>query len=154
MKKDDLIDFFFNDSSREILFNLVDKKQQKGLATGSDDVFEPTISAVFILFDELMKKNTPDLYESEWLLIAEAFVSKSTPYRLTSSLAYMRRELVISLEDLGDGELFQINSFELSKKIAGFSDIEISAVYYQVHQYLVAKKHNRAYELPTITYKS
>ncbi|GLQ71043.1 hypothetical protein [Vibrio penaeicida] len=150
MNNKDPIDFLFSDTSREILFKLVDKKHPKELASGTDDVFEPTISAVFVLFDELMNKSTPDLYHSEWLLITEALTNKYTPYRLMNSLNGMKRELVMSLEDLGGKELFNIDSFELSKKIAGFSDIEICAVYYQIHQNLIANKYRRDFSLPSI----
>ncbi len=153
MNKKDIMDIFFSNKSREILFSLVDREDPNSSATGNDDVFEPTISSIFQLFDELMLKNTPDLYQAEWLLLYKSLSSISGVQRLPNSIQRIRTAVIMSLEDLGSDELYKVNNFELSKKLAGFSDLSLCAIYYQVQKALVATKRNQEYNFPEIEFK-
>ncbi|HHK8423497.1 TPA: hypothetical protein ACQYBJ_004559, partial [Vibrio parahaemolyticus] len=153
MIKKDMMDILFNNKSREILFSLVDRNDPNSLATDNDDVFEPTISSIFQLFDELMCKNTPDLYQAEWLLLYKSLSSISGAQRLPNSIQRIRTALIMSLEDLGSDELYKVDNFELSKKLAGFSDLSLCAIYYQVQKALVATKRNQVYNFPEIEFK-
>lgn len=148
-----MMEVLFNDKSREILFSLVDRADPQGLASGNDDVFEATISSIFQLFDELMRKYTPALYQSEWLLIYKSLSSISGVQRLPNSIQRVRTALIMSLEDLGSDELYKVDNFELSKKIAGFSDSSVCAIYYHFQKSLVATKRNQEYKFPEIEFK-
>ncbi len=59
----------------------------------------------------------------------------------------------MSIEDIEYNKITQIDNFELSKKLAGFSDISLCAVYCHVQKYLVANKRNQSYEFPQIHFK-
>jgi hypothetical protein len=148
----DSIDIYFNKESKEILYSLVHRKNPSGLATGDDDVFEPTISAVFLLWEDLLTRNIPDLYTEEWALLIEALESSATKHRLEATIDSARNRLVLALEDLLDGGT-PIDSFTFAKKLAGFSDINILAIQWVVQKCLVAKSRGLTVELPEIAFK-
>jgi len=55
-QKRDPLEIFFDDEARSILFDLVDRKDpSRPTFNPEDDTFEPTISAVFHLFHNLMR---------------------------------------------------------------------------------------------------
>lgn len=149
----DVMEILFDDCARDILYSLVHRKKPDGLAWGEDDVFEPTISAVFRLFSDLMKGSTPDLYFWEWEIISKALGESPTDvYRLPSNIDLARSRLVLSVEDvLAEGE--NVNSFELSKKLAGLNDSGVCAIYWHTQKYLVAKSRNETYEFPKIPFR-
>ncbi len=153
MVKQDSLEVYLNDDSRKILFSLVDRLNWEGPASDSNDVFEPTLSAIFLLFDELMQQHTPDLYQSEWSMIYKALSSSSGLKRIPSSIERIRANLVLQLEDLGNDSIYLIDGFELSKKIAGFSDVCLCAIFYHVQKALVSARRNQAYEFPEIKFK-
>jgi len=153
-QKRDALEVFFDDKARSILFGLVDRTNpsQPTLNT-EDDTFEPTISAVFSLFHDLMVKNTPDLYQAEWLRIARSIENtRLHKHRLPVNTEAARSKLIMSLEDTNslDGE---INNFELSKKIAGFSLVEMCSILYHAQKYYVSKRHDKKYHFPEIEFK-
>ncbi|MCW8932055.1 MAG: hypothetical protein OQL19_17705 [Gammaproteobacteria bacterium] len=153
-QRQDILNIFFNDESRTILYNLVDRKEPSELSINKDDdIFEPTISAVFLLFSEIMQENTPDLYKAEWLQISEAI--KNSPLsiqRLPISTERAKSKLVMTLEDTisSTGE---INNFELSKKLAGFNSVTVCSILFHVQKHLVAKKRGEVYNFPEIQFK-
>jgi len=142
------------DKARSILFDLVDRTNSSQPTSSSEDnTFEPTISAVFSLFHDLMLKNTPDLYQAKWLRIIRAIEkTRLQKHRLPVNTDAARSKLIMSLEDTDslDGE---INNFELSKKLAGFSLVEICSILYHSQKYYVAKRHNEKYLFPKIEFK-
>ncbi len=154
MKEKEIMNVLFNDISREVLFSLVDREDPSGSAKGKDDVFEPTISSIFLLFDELMCENVPDLYQAEWLLIFKSLSSTFGVHRLPNSTEHIRQSLILSLEDLESNELYIVDSLELAKKLAGFSDLSLCAIYYQIQRAIVAVKRNQGYSFPKIKYKA
>ena len=148
----DLSQVLFDDESRAILYSLVDRnKPSKGLVDANDDYFQPTISALFMVFKDIMVESTPDLCQAEWKMICQALEQSSISriQRLPSTLGEMRPNIVMSLEDLAvfNGE---IGGIELSRKIAGFSSISACAIYYHAQKYFVAKKRNESYNFPNI----
>lgn len=153
MKKNvDMIDVLFNDDAKKLLFSKVDRVNPNGIAQGNDDVFEPTISSVFTLFNQLLFKNTPDLYRAEWETISKALEPKDEVSRLPRDLTSARRTLILSLEDLhSEGNGF--HSFELAHKIAGFEDIQICAIFWHIQSYHVALTRNEEFEFPSIQIK-
>ncbi|MCF6204541.1 MAG: hypothetical protein L3J59_12890 [Methylococcaceae bacterium] len=153
-QKRDELEVLFDDKARSILFDLVDRTNpSQPTSSSEDDTFEPTISAVFSLFHDLMVKNTPDLYQAEWLRIIRAIENtRLQKHRLPVNTDAARSKLIMSLEDTDslDGE---INNFELSKKLAGFSLVEICSILYHSQKYYVAKRHNEKYLFPKIELK-
>ncbi|MGQ0333485.1 hypothetical protein [Halomonas elongata] len=149
----DVMTILFDDGARAILYSLVHRQNPDGLAREEDDVFEPTISAVFQLFSDLMTGSTPDLYHWEWEIISKALSKSPTQVcRLPSNINSARSRLVLSVEDvLSEGE--NVNSFELSKKLAGLSDSEVCAIYWHIQKYLVAKSRDETYEFPEIPFR-
>jgi len=157
MKKDDVLKIFFDDTARAILFSLVDN-QTPELTTfkDSNDIFNPSISAVFKLFEQLMIANTPDLYLSEWQMIVQAVqrAPKQSPYfRLMDNIYHVHQGLVMMLEDLRDSNNERIDSFELSKKIAGFNSIAATSVAYHIQRFLVANRRGQTYKFPEIKFR-
>ncbi|MBS7425697.1 hypothetical protein KIE16_22300 [Pseudomonas syringae] len=82
MKRSNPIENYFDESAKELLFSLVDRKSPCGIASGDDDTYMHTISAVFGLFASLLDENTPDLYPSEWQIIAESQRESQGAHRL------------------------------------------------------------------------
>ena len=153
MKKKDSIDVFFGNEAKRVLYSLVHRANPSGKATGNDDVFEPTISIVFMLLDDLLNKNIPDLYVEEWSLIFKALEKPvHGVHRLSLEIKDVRSHLVLSLEDLY-GEESPINNFELSKKLAGFTDLQIYSIQWIVQKHHVARSRGESIELPEITFK-
>ena len=135
----DKLNFALTKKSLDILSSLVDKRSSKTSYDG-EKLVGSTISSVFHLFDELMHECIPDLYQSEWLLISKSLFSDSNQQQLPCSIKEMKRELVLSLEDMESNKLYQVNSFELSKKISGFSNVELCAIYYHIQKSFIAKR--------------
>ncbi|HID8387716.1 TPA: hypothetical protein ACXIJJ_000001, partial [Pseudomonas aeruginosa] len=152
MAKQDPIDIYFTPQARDILFSLTDRKDPFGLAAGSDDTFQHTISSVFTLFSALLEQHTPDLYLAEWNLIANSLRPLHGMQRLPMNLGAIASQLVLSLEDT-PRSIDGIEPMELSMKIAGFSDVQLCAIYYHVQKYIVAQKRGRNYEFPKIQFK-
>jgi hypothetical protein len=151
MKGEDPINIYFNEPAKNLLFSLADRKDPDGMATGSDDTFKHSISAVFTLYASLMNKNTPDLYPTEWQMIADAQMPIHDMYRLPSSFPEMESRLIVGVEDLaGRGE---INSMLLANKLAGFSSVQLCAISFHVQRYLVARKRGQDYQFPEIQFK-
>lgn len=101
-----------------------------------------------------MIENTPDLYQAEWLRISRAIENTHMQkHRLPISTLIAKSKLVGSLEDTDslDGE---INNFELSKKVAGFSAITLCSILYHVQRYFVAKNRSEDYRFPEIQFKN
>jgi hypothetical protein len=157
MKQEDPLYVFFDDDARSVLFSLVDNLIPETVSyDDSNDLFSPTISAVFKLFDQLMILNTPDLYLTEWQVLAKA-VSQSkkgvTYNRLLGDTSSLQQRLVIMLEDLSNSSIEGIDSFELSKKIAGFNSVVTTAISYHIQRSLVAKRRGKVYKFPEIKFK-
>jgi len=151
--KKDALEVFFDDEARSILFRLVDRNTIDPTWEAGNDYFEPTISAIFKLFHEIMNDNTPDLYQSEWLRLARSIENtRLQRHQLPSDTSSARSKLVMSLEDTNsiDGE---INNFELSKKLAGFDGAALCSILYHLQQYFVAKRRDQKFEFPKIEYK-
>lgn len=152
MKRQDPIDIYFNESAKRLLFSLVDRKDPNAEASGSDDTFQHTISAVFSLFGQLLDEATPDLYPAEWQMIADAQRPMHSMHRLPLSFDMMRSQVIVAVEDLTgrDGE---IPSIELANKLAGFSSAQLCAIMVHVQRYLVGKKRGEECPFPAIKFK-
>ncbi|THF34509.1 hypothetical protein E5170_09645 [Pseudomonas atacamensis] len=152
MKGEDPINIYFNEPAKSLLFSLADRKDPNGLATGSDDTFKHSISAVFTLFASLLDEHTPDLYPAEWQMIVDAQIPILDMHRLPSSFPEMKSRLVVGVEDLTgrDGE---IHSGLLANKLAGFSSIQLCAISVHIQRYLVARKRGQDYKFPEIQFK-
>ncbi|XVJ50132.1 hypothetical protein ACDZ94_24480 (plasmid) [Pseudomonas sp. UBT] len=152
MKGEDPINIYFNEPAKSLLFSLADRKDPNGLATGSDDTFKHSISAVFTLFASLLDEHTPDLYPAEWQIIVDAQIPLLDMHRLPSSFPEMKSNLIVGVEDLTgrDGE---IHSGLLANKLAGFSSIQLCAISVHVQRYLVARKRGQDYKFPEIQFK-
>ncbi|MEN1833824.1 hypothetical protein AAIM60_13120 [Pseudomonas lijiangensis] len=152
MKGEDPINIYFNEPAKSLLFSLADRKDPNGLATGSDDTFKHSISAVFTLFASLLDEHTPDLYPAEWQKIVDAQIPLLDMHRLPSSFPEMKSKLIVGVEDLTgrDGE---IHSGLLANKLAGFSSIQLCAISVHVQRYLVASKRGQDYKFPEIQFK-
>jgi hypothetical protein len=157
MKKEDPLYVFFDGDARSVLFSLVDNLTPEAVSyDDSNDIFSPTISAVFKLFDQLMILNTPDLYLTEWQVLAKAVAQtkKGLTYnRLVDDTSSLQHRLVIMLEDLGNSSIEGIDTFELSKKIAGFNTVVTTAISYHIQRSLVAKRRGEIYNFPEIKFK-
>lgn len=116
-------------------------------------MFGPTISAVFLLWEDLLTRNIPDLYSEEWNLLIEALEnSVNRWHRLDATIDAARNRLVLALEDLADGNT-SIDSFTFAKKLAGLSDLNILAIQWVLQKCLVAKSRGLTVELPEIAFK-
>lgn len=109
---------------------------------------------VIQLFEELMNKNTPDLYQSEWKLIYKSLLSNSEFLQIPESTQQLKEDLIVSLEDLGDDALYVVNPFELSEKLAGFSDVSLCSTFFHIHKAAVAAKEGQEYSFPEIRFKN
>lgn len=141
----DPLNYLFDDQSRNLIYGLVDRKDPAGRAGDKDDLFQPTLSSVCKLFNELLQTSTPALYENEWEAIVTTFEKRQRPFRLPPDCEYAKCTIVLSLEDTADR--FAI---ELSKKIGGFSDLEICSIFLEVQKHLVAKNRGLVREFPKI----
>lgn len=139
MKGEDPIDIYFNEPAKSLLFSLADRKDPNGLATGSDDTFKHSISAVFTLCASLLDEHTPDLYPAEWQMIADAQIPLLGMYRLPSSFPEMKGRLIVGVEDLTglDGE---ISSGLLANKLAGFSSIQLCAIKFASNAFMMLRE--------------
>ena len=153
-QKKDALEIFFNEEARLLLFDLVDRASPSPSYDPKDDIFEPTISAVFLLFHDLMIKNTPALYKSEWFRIANAIKNTNfheKKFRLPRSSDEAKFNIVASLEETYslNGE---IENFELSKKLAELSSIEICSIRYHVQKFHVKERRGEKYVFPEISF--
>lgn len=152
MKGEDPIDIYFTEPAKSLLFSLTDRKDPNSLATGSDDTFKHSISAVFTLCASLLDEHTPDLYPVEWQMIADAQIPLLDMHRLPSSFPEMKSNLIVGVEDL-TGRDGDINSGLLANKLAGFSSAQLCAISFHVQRYLVARKRGHDYQFPEIKFK-
>lgn len=152
MKRPDSVDIYFDEPTKNFLFSLVDRKDPNDLATGNDDAFMHSISAVFSLFASLLDEHTPDLYPAEWQLIAEAQREIHGKYRLPISFPEMKSQLVVGVEDMV-GLDNEISSVLLANKLAGFTSAQLCAIAAHVQRYHVARKRGQEYKFPEIKFK-
>lgn len=152
MKRPDPIDIYFDEPTKNLLFSFVDRKDPNDIATGSDDTFMHTISAVFFLFASLLDEHTPDLYPAEWQLIAEAQRELHGKYRLPLTFPELKSQLVVGVEDLV-GLDNEISSVLLANKLAGFTSAQLCAIAAHVQRYHVARKRGQEYRFPEIIFK-
>lgn len=122
-------------------------------APATDEALQLTALSTLSLLHELITRNTPDLYEFEWQLICHSLESYLlTACCLPDSIGLTKNQLVLSLEDM----FFKddtICSFELSKKVAGLSDIQIISIRWAAQLHLVAKAKGETYTFPGIEAK-
>lgn len=152
MKRPNPIEDYFDESAKELLFSLVDRKSPSGMASGDDDTYMHTISAVFSLFASLLDENTPDLYPSEWQIIAESQRESQGAHRLPLSPIELKSRLVVGVEDVSDGR-GEISSGLVANKVAGFSSTQLCSVAVHVQRYHVARKRGQDYKFPEIKFK-
>lgn len=149
----DAMEMLFSAQSRAILHSLTHQPSPHDLACDESNMFEPTISSAFSLLHDLIVRNTPDLYEFEWDLICRSLEASSfTLHCLPGSIGRAKSQLVLSLEDMHFHDAI-ISSFELSKKVAGLSDIQIIAIRWVAQLYFVAKGHGDPFRFPGIESK-
>lgn len=152
MKRQDTIDTYFDEPTKKLLFSLVDRTNPSDIARGDDDTFMHTISAVFNLFGSLLDENTPDLYQAEWKIIADAQRDQLGMYRLPLTFPEMKSQLVVGVEDQPDGN-GHISSGLLANKLAGFTSAQLCAIAAHVQRYHVARKRGQEYKFPEIKFK-
>ncbi|MBM1196783.1 hypothetical protein [Pseudomonas weihenstephanensis] len=152
MKRQNPIEIYFDESAQELLYSLVDRKNPNGIASGDDDTYMHTISAVFGLFASLLDENTPDLYPSEWQIIADSQRENAGAHRLPLTLLVLKSRLVVEVEDLADAD-DEISSGLLADKLAAFSSAQLCSIAVHVQRYHVARKRCSEYKFPEIKFK-
>lgn len=122
------------------------------LSEKRDEKERQAASTVIHLFDALAKANTPDLYQTEWELIAQSLEQPDSQPQMLPTLESIAENIISSVEDLNVRSA-KIDSYLLSWKLAGFSVTQLFAIYYHVHQQRVAKHCGLDYSYPTIEAK-